>query len=158
MTILRPQKRRARFKWPLHNAVNTPSVVVRPTVGHILEPMLELQTAEGDAAWEKLALSQRQWDAVCSHEAKNRQIKSLWRRMVNVEGAARTLIGSYRPVNQFIVFQPRICSRNLMGSIGVAACDLLFMLTRALLMTPSHSEGMDSTGNRSLSCPKTVLD
>lgn len=58
--------------------------------------MLEQQTAEGNAAWERLALSQRQWNAVCSHEAKNRQIKSLWRRMVNVDGAARTLIGSYR--------------------------------------------------------------
>eukprot|EP00729_Bicosta_minor_P016071 gene16071-12815_t len=67
-----------------------------PVVGQILEPMLEQQTAEGNAAWERLALSQRQWNAVCSHEAKNRQLKSLWRRMVNVDGAARTLIGSYR--------------------------------------------------------------
>ena len=34
-------------------------------------------------------------------------------------------------------WQPRICS------LGTAACCLLVMLTAALLMTPSHSEGQD---------------
>ena len=52
-------------------------------------------------------------------------------------------------VNQFIVpWQPRICSRTRMGnpyrgSLGAAVCSfyLLVMLTAALLMTSSHSEG-----------------
>ena len=51
--------------------------------------------------------------------------------------------------NQFIWVSPRICSRTLTGvgaphqcSLGTAACALLLMLTRALLMTSSYSEGL----------------
>ena len=52
------------------------------------------------------------------------------------------------PVEINLVFSPRICSRTLMGysdphqcSLGTAACYLLVMLTCAVLMTSSHSEG-----------------
>jgi DNA-cytosine methyltransferase len=68
-----------------------------PTVDSVLEPMLELQSAEGSAAWDFHALSPKQWRAVCTNEARNQaKEKSLWGRMVNVSGAARTLIGGYR--------------------------------------------------------------
>ena len=47
-------------------------------------------------------------------------------------------IDEYADLNQFL---GRICSRTPMGSLGTAACDLPVMLTRALLMTSSNSEG-----------------
>jgi len=102
---------------------NADSVLGRwPTVGSILEPMLELNTVEGDAAWEALSLTQRQWSRVCEYEEKNQlKDKSLWRRMVNVNGAARTIIGSYRQgylrQSQF-VWPPDSSGSGSIGSSG----------------------------------------
>ena len=67
-----------------------------PTVGEALEPMA-LGTAAGDAAWRAHELSAPQWRNVRAAEGRQRKPQhSLWARIVNERGAARTLIGKYK--------------------------------------------------------------